>query len=185
MGAFEKPPLRPIHRRAASVHPAAAMVASRLVALTLAASASGGSPAMLRSAFGARSLALRPLSLRGGRSAAPPTMSTAHEAPALEFYTNDMCPYAQRVWIVLEELGVPYNKTLIDLRDKPAWYVQSVNPRGKVPAIRDLSDGTVVVESLVANEYLVERFGEQHESSLMPSQAEPRARVRLWNAHLD
>ena len=26
-----------------------------------------------------------------------------------------MCPYAQRVWIVLEELGVPYDRIEVNL----------------------------------------------------------------------
>lgn len=41
----------------------------------------------------------------GGPAAAP-----------LEFFTLDMCPYAQRCWIVLEELGVPCARLPISRR---------------------------------------------------------------------
>ena len=54
-------------------------------------------------------------------------------SPSLRFYTLDMCPYAQRVWILLEELGVPYERQPVNLRDaaQKEQYQREVNPRGK------------------------------------------------------
>lgn len=98
------------------------------------------------------------------------------------FYTLDMCPYAQRCWIVLEELGVGYERRAVNLMSNSTereWYERNVNPRGKVPALVDGS--TVVYESLICNEYLCDK----HESALLPREAAARARIRLWNEHCD
>ena len=110
--------------------------------------------------------------------------------PALEFFTLDMCPYAQRCWIVLEELGVPYEARKVDLRgnaEEKAWFLKNVNPRGKVPALRDPANGGLVLfESIIINEYLAEQYGSRGaHPSLLPSDAAARARIRLWNEHLD
>jgi len=101
----------------------------------------------------------------------------------VEFFTLEMCPYAQRVWIVMEELQIPYTTTLVNARDKTAWYLKEINPRGKVPAIRDAATGAVVYESLIINEYLADRFDGAH--ALLPSEPAARATLRLWNEHLD
>ena len=79
------------------------------------------------------------------------------EAPPIEFFTLEMCPYAQRCWIVLEELGVPYTPRAVELRGNETereWYERNVNPRSKVPAIRDAETGLAIFESLIINEYL-------------------------------
>ena len=113
------------------------------------------------------------LSRRGGAVGDPAPVS---------FYTLDMCPYAQRVWIVLEELGVPYERVAVDLRGNAterAWYEATVNPRGKVPALVD--GATTVYESLVCNEYLCDAFA----GALLPRDAAGRASVRLWSEHCD
>lgn len=51
-------------------------------------------------------------------------------APKIMLYTNHGCPYAHRAHIALNELGLPFEETLIDL-DKPRdpWYLK-VNPVG-------------------------------------------------------
>ena len=123
----------------------------------------------------------------GRRNLAARSASDGGAAAPLTFFTADMCPYAQRCWIALEELGVPYERVPIDLRDKPQWFLDDVNPRGKVPAVRDAASGLVVFESHVVNEFLVERFGAERAAgaALMPPAALDRARVRLWNEHLD
>ncbi len=76
----------------------------------------------------------------------------------LEFFTLEMCPYAQRCWIVLEELGVPYLPTAVNLRDADAKaaFLEQVNPRGKVPALRDPISGLTLFESLIINEVLAQ-----------------------------
>ncbi|CAE7408843.1 DHAR1 [Symbiodinium natans] len=123
------------------------------------------------------SLVFRPLTF-----AAPGTSDKAK----IEFYTMDMCPYAQRTWITLEEKGVPYKRTVVNVRNSTEreWYVKNVNPLGKVPSIRDLTDGTVLYESEIINEYLEQKFADSG-PALMPPSAKGAASVRLWNHHLN
>ncbi|XP_030480592.2 glutathione S-transferase DHAR2-like, partial [Cannabis sativa] len=45
------------------------------------------------------------------------------------------CPFSQRVLLTLEEKKIPYNRHLINLSDKPTWFLQ-VNPGGKVPVVK-------------------------------------------------
>lgn len=108
-----------------------------------------------------------------------------NEKAKIEFYTMDMCPYAQRTWITLEEKGVPYTRTLVNVRNatEREWYVKNINPLGKVPSIRDLTDGTVLYESEIINEYLEQKFDSG--PALMPPSAAGAAKVRLWNHHLN
>mmetsp|Transcript_21845 Transcript_21845/g.45051 ORF Transcript_21845/g.45051 Transcript_21845/m.45051 type:complete len:265 (+) Transcript_21845:35-829(+) len=122
-------------------------------------------------------LAWRPLTF-----AAPGT----NEKAKIEFYTMDMCPYAQRTWITLEEKGVPCTRTLVNVRNatEREWYVKNINPLGKVPSIRDLTDGTVLYESEIINEYLEQKFADSG-PALMPPSAAGAAKVRLWNHHLN
>ena len=49
-------------------------------------------------------------------------------APKITFWTNHGCPWAQRVQIVLRELGLAYEEVIIDL-DTPReeWYLK-INP---------------------------------------------------------
>jgi len=110
----------------------------------------------------------------------------AHAAMDIEFYTMDMCPYAQRTWIALEEKGLQYTRKLINIRNasERAWYVEHVNPLGKVPSIRDASDGTIVYESEIVNEYLAQKFADLG-NPLMPQDPAACAAVRLWNHHLN
>ncbi|XAR72054.1 Glutathione dehydrogenase (ascorbate) [Bertholletia excelsa] len=45
------------------------------------------------------------------------------------------CPFSQRVLLTLEEKNVPYKMHLINVSDKPKWFLD-VNPEGKVPVIK-------------------------------------------------
>ncbi|XP_074281166.1 glutathione S-transferase DHAR2-like [Silene latifolia] len=45
------------------------------------------------------------------------------------------CPFTQRVLLTLEEKKVPYQVHLIDVTNKPKWFLE-VNPEGKVPVIK-------------------------------------------------
>ncbi|KAF6148862.1 hypothetical protein GIB67_014233 [Kingdonia uniflora] len=45
------------------------------------------------------------------------------------------CPFTQRVLLTLEEKKVPYTMHLIDVDNKPQWFLD-VNPEGKVPVIK-------------------------------------------------
>ncbi|EEF39337.1 glutathione S-transferase DHAR2 [Ricinus communis] len=45
------------------------------------------------------------------------------------------CPFCQRVQLTLEEKKVPYKLNLINLSDKPQWFLE-ISPEGKVPVIK-------------------------------------------------
>ncbi|KZV24701.1 dehydroascorbate reductase family protein [Dorcoceras hygrometricum] len=45
------------------------------------------------------------------------------------------CPFTQRVLLTLEEKKIPYSTHLINISEKPQWFVE-VNPEGKVPAVK-------------------------------------------------
>lgn len=131
-----------------------------------------------------RTKSLRRLVLLAPLALLRPALFALPEEPRIEFYTMDMCPYAQRTWIALEEKGIPYSRRVVNLKNKTEvdWYKQNVNPLGKVPAIRD-SDGTTLYESEIINEYLEQKF--DCGPNLMPEDAAGCAHVKLWNHHLN
>jgi len=90
----------------------------------------------------------------------------------LRFYTNPMSRGRIVRWM-LEEVGVPYETTLLDYGTtmKAADYL-SINPMGKVPAIRHL--GKVVTECAAICTYLAEAFPD---AGLLP---EPSARADYY-----
>ncbi len=67
---------------------------------------------------------------------------------------------SQRILWLLEELGVPYELKVYQ-RDKVTRLappeLKAIHPLGKSPVVTD--DGTVIAESAVIIEYLVEKFG--------------------------
>lgn len=76
---------------------------------------------------------------------------------SLTLYTHVLCPYAQRVALVLEAKGLDYDAVEIDLAAKPRWYTDEVG--NLVPALR-LEDGRVYTESLDICHLLETRFPE-------------------------
>ncbi|KAL2230272.1 glutathione S-transferase DHAR2-like [Sesamum indicum] len=58
------------------------------------------------------------------------------------------CPFSQRVLLTLEEKKVPYKLHLINVDQKPQWFLE-VNPEGKVPVIKFddkwIADSDVIV----------------------------------------
>ena len=72
------------------------------------------------------------------------------DAPVLTLYrdANGWCPFCERVWLQLEQKGLPYEEVLISLKDKPAWYLEMV-PTGLVPAVKIESSGEVCCGAVV------------------------------------
>lgn len=85
---------------------------------------------------------------------------------------------AARIAFLLEELGVPWDKVTLDLKQrehKAADYLR-LNPNGVVPTLRD--GDTVVFESVAIALYLADRFAEK---GLAPPPASPlRGRYLSW-----
>jgi glutathione S-transferase len=72
-------------------------------------------------------------SMASSSSAAP---GNGNDSKA-RFITNKMCPFAQKVWIALEESQIPYELQEISLygaNGKPAWF-RKLNPAGTVPVL--------------------------------------------------
>jgi glutathione S-transferase len=79
---------------------------------------------------------------------------------AIEVFWGSGSPYAWRVLLALEVKGVDYESRLLEFskqQHKAPEYLR-LNPRGKVPALRD--DGYVVYESLAILAYLDARYPE-------------------------
>lgn len=57
----------------------------------------------------------------------------------IEFYYFYLSPPSRAVWMVLEEMGLKYNKNVIDImsgKHKTEEY-KKINQRQKVPALKD------------------------------------------------
>ncbi len=95
-----------------------------------------------------------------------------------ELVSHHLCPYVQRAVIALTEKGVAHRRHLIDLANKPAWFI-AISPLGKVPLLRvEAEDGkeAVLFESAVICEYLEDT----QPNPLHPVDPLARARHRAW-----
>ena len=84
-----------------------------------------------------------------------------------------LCPYVQRVAIVLAEKGLRFERRDIDLANKPDWFLK-LSPLGKTPLLLD--GDAAIFESAVICEYLDETALPR----LHPSNALLRAQHRAW-----
>lgn len=97
----------------------------------------------------------------------------------LVFYSGWFCPFNQRVWISLEEKGIPYQYKEVNPYKKEKHFLD-INPKGLVPAIE--YQGRALYESLVLCEFLEEAYP-NHKPHLLPADPFERALVRLWIDH--
>lgn len=97
----------------------------------------------------------------------------------LRLYSMRFCPYAYRAHLVLNRKNIPYHVFYIDTTAKPQWYIDSVNPSGKVPTLQLINENNhpFIFESLVICEYLDEKFPE---IKLYPSDPLEKAQTKLW-----
>jgi GSH-dependent disulfide-bond oxidoreductase len=83
-------------------------------------------------------------------------------------------PNGVKIAIALEEMGLPYKAELVEVfsgeGQKPEFL--ALSPAGKIPAIRDGDNGTVVYESNAILLYLAEKSGK-----LLPQDKARRAEV--------
>lgn len=96
----------------------------------------------------------------------------------LEFYFDPTSPASRAAWMTLEELGLEYNKNVLDLmagEHKTKEYAK-INPMQKVPGLKD--DDFCIGESRAIAAYLVNKFGDQQgKQSLYPSDPQKRGAV--------
>lgn len=95
------------------------------------------------------------------------------DLPPLHLVSHPLCPYVQRAAILLQEKGLPYERSDIDLGDKPAWFLE-LSPLGRTPVLA--VGPAVVFESQV----IVEFLDEITTGSLHPEDPLERARHRSW-----
>jgi glutathione S-transferase len=92
----------------------------------------------------------------------------------LKLVSFDICPYVERSRIVLLEKGVPHDVELIELSNKPAWFL-AISPMGRVPVL--LVDDRPIFESAVINELLDELHPQP---PMFPADPLARAEARAW-----
>lgn len=74
-------------------------------------------------------------------------------AEKLVLVSHRLCPYVQRVSIVLQEKGIAFERKEVDLRKPPEWF-KRISPLGKTPVL--LVDEEPIFESAVICEFLEE-----------------------------
>jgi len=94
--------------------------------------------------------------------------------PKYHIIGHQICPYVQRVVILMTEKQIPFKRTDIELHNKPKW-LEDVSPTGKVPVLV-VNDSRAIFESGVICEYLDEVSG----GSLHPIDSLGKANHRAW-----
>lgn len=100
-------------------------------------------------------------------------MTTPTATSAFTLVSHALCPYVQRVAIVLAEKGLPFERRTIDLAHKPDWFL-AISPLGKTPVLQ--VRGQSLFESAVICEYL----DDVATPALHPQDPLQRARHRAW-----
>ena len=102
----------------------------------------------------------------------------------LELLGFEICPFVQRVSLMLQAKNIPHTMTYLNHKEPPEW-LASLSPLGKVPLLRVMDDEghdvAAVFESQVINEFLDETFA----PALMPHDPLERARQRGFVAVAD
>ncbi|MBF0422158.1 MAG: glutathione S-transferase family protein [Magnetococcales bacterium] len=70
----------------------------------------------------------------------------------LELVLFKACPFAQRVVITLNHLGVAHTQTIINPNDRPVWLFD-VSPMGQVPILK-INQHTVIFDSVAICEFI-------------------------------
>jgi len=89
--------------------------------------------------------------------------------PDIHLYTTQT-PNGIKISITLEELGLPYKHTKIDISkdvQKEPWFLE-INPNGRIPALTDtFEDGKTIrlFESGSIMQYLVDQYDKDHKIS--------------------
>lgn len=91
----------------------------------------------------------------------------------LHLISHKLCPFVQRAVITLSEKGVAFERTMIDLENKPDWFTK-ISPLGKAPVL--VADETPIFESAVIAEFLEET----QPAPLHPEDPVLRAQNRAW-----
>ena len=95
----------------------------------------------------------------------------------LHFYNTATSPNGQKVLLMLEECGLPYERKLLrrDLGENKTDAYTNICPTGAVPSIVDAETGAKVFESAAILVYLAEKSGK-----FLPLAQPGRANVLKW-----
>uniref|UniRef100_J3MCQ4 GST N-terminal domain-containing protein n=1 Tax=Oryza brachyantha TaxID=4533 RepID=J3MCQ4_ORYBR len=111
-----------------------------------------------------RLLLLRPASLtvpgRLGDCELSLSLSLSPSRALDEFRSSNVggiCPFTQRVLLTIEEKHLPYDIKLVDLANKPDWFLK-ISPEGKVPIVK--LEEKWVADSDVITQALEEKYPE-------------------------
>lgn len=91
----------------------------------------------------------------------------------LHLMSHVLCPYVQRAAISLAEKDVAFERTDIDLANKPAWFL-AISPLGKTPVL------SVGQQSVFESAAILEYLEETQPKSLHPADPMTRAQHRGW-----
>ncbi|MDX2216394.1 MAG: glutathione S-transferase N-terminal domain-containing protein [Oculatellaceae cyanobacterium bins.114] len=86
-------------------------------------------------------------------------------------------PNGRKASVMLEEIGLPYQTHVIDIRKNDQFTPEfvAINPNSKIPAIVDQEAGITVFESGAILIYLAEKTGQ-----LLPTETKARFNVLQW-----
>jgi glutathione S-transferase len=95
----------------------------------------------------------------------------------LELYHGGHTTCSRKARLCLKEKGLPYKSHYLNLRafEQHAPEYVALNPNGVVPTLID--DGVPIVESMLINEYLDEKY---EQNRLRPTTPLGKARMRVW-----
>jgi len=109
--------------------------------------------------------------------AEPATQDLSAKEGEIEVFTFST-PNGRKITVLLEELGVPYKATIIDLgkgEQKSEGFLK-INPNGRIPAIIDHGNGEFALfESGAILIYLAEKYGK-----FLPTDQKKRAETIQW-----
>ncbi|KAF8650220.1 hypothetical protein AX16_005335 [Volvariella volvacea WC 439] len=98
-----------------------------------------------------------------------------HQEPQeLILYAGWFCPFVQRVWITLEEKGIPYQYKEVNPYKKEPHFL-AINPKGLVPAIE--YQGTALYESTILCQFLEDLYPSHTPHLLPPASSTPSSSI--------
>ena len=106
----------------------------------------------------------------------------------MKFITAPICPFAHRVWLVLEHTSTPYEIAEVSIApgEKPAWFTAAYRASlgadpasdGKVPVLQD-GDFSLTESAHVAD-YVATKAASEGRPSLLPASPAERAATGLF-----
>lgn len=92
---------------------------------------------------------------------------------AITLVSHALCPYVQRIAIALAEKGVTHRRRMVDLADKPQWFLD-ISPLGRTPVL------TIGSAALFESAAILDYLEETQPNPLHPADPVERARHRAW-----